>query len=90
MVRNVNSDELALETVFGRYGKVVDVRKVAPKASRKHANASKIKDSHVPHSLPVVFVSFAKREDAEKARLAVDGFRADNTVWEVEWAKAKK
>ena len=92
VVRNVNSDELTLETVFGRYGEVVDVRKPAPKASSKRVNASKSKDSRAPRytDLPIAFVSFAKREYAEEARLAIDGFRADSTVWEVEWAKAKK
>jgi len=92
VVRNVNSDEFTLETVFGRYGEVVDVRKPAPKASSKRTNASKSKDSRPPRytDLPIAFVSFAKREDAERARLAIDGFRAHSTVWEVEWAKAKK
>lgn len=94
VVRNVYSDELALETIFGRFGKVVDVRKVEPKANKpkgKKANgALETRSADLKSTLPLMFVSFANEQSADEAREALDGFRLHGTVWEVEWAKKGK
>ena len=94
VVRNVYSDELALETIFGRYGEVVDVRKVVPKANKPKGKTAKgaleTRAADRKSTLPLMFVSFAEEQSADEAREALTGFRLHGTVWEVEWAKKGK
>ena len=95
VVRNVSddTDELVFETIFGRFGVVVDVRKVHPKTKvrkvPKKVQALKTSSADLKSTLPLVYVSFADQACADEARQATDGRRMDGMVWEVEWANAK-
>jgi RNA recognition motif-containing protein len=73
---NYNTTERDLEDLFGEHGKIIDVKVIMDRETRK--------------SKGFAFVEFATAEEADKAREALHGEQFMNFTLEVKQAQEKK